>query len=201
MESLDDFKLFLPKYLTPEDQKGLFEELKNFPANIDSRLYLEICRYDNIIYQGDGIDKLPVINLPDRRIEDVPVMVISNTCDIDPRNERMFKANICYCPIWKLKKYQEMLIKNGEKEAAVDEHIRRIKQQSITQIFYLPPSAVLKEEHIIFFDRINNCVSDYIKSEEVKERKLFFLSNLGLYLFVTKLSIHFTRINEGWSRD
>ena len=35
MTSLEDFKVYLPKYLTPESEKALYEELKKFPNNVD----------------------------------------------------------------------------------------------------------------------------------------------------------------------
>jgi len=104
MLSYDQIKLYLPKYLTPESSRELFEELSGFPNNID-RIYQPInCREK--ILQGDGLDSLPIINLPENKIiNSKPVMVISNSCDNDIDNKRLFSTNICYCPLFKLRKY------------------------------------------------------------------------------------------------
>lgn len=58
MISFEEIKDYLPKYLTPESEKTLFEEVKRFPENIDSRLYTNYLKDENIIFQGDGIEGL-----------------------------------------------------------------------------------------------------------------------------------------------
>ncbi len=59
---LKDIRLFLPKYLSGESEGELFSSLKSFPDNIDSRLYTDFLRNEPVIFQGDGIRDLLVVN-------------------------------------------------------------------------------------------------------------------------------------------
>ncbi len=38
MISVEDIQIYLPKYLSPDSEKSLFKELKQFPENIDDRM-------------------------------------------------------------------------------------------------------------------------------------------------------------------
>ena len=90
-DQFEDFRAFLPKYLSTADQQDLFAELSQFPPNIDKRLYTDRLRGEPVIFQGDGLTDLPVTNLPNPRIGNarhVMVMsaanfqsIISSTCD------------------------------------------------------------------------------------------------------------------------
>jgi len=202
MNSLEDISIYLPKYLSPGSSDKLFEELKRFPDNIDSRLYTDYLQKDRMIYQGDGLTDMLVVNLPNEKIAMAPAMVLSNTCDISPVNPRLFPSAIIYATIFNLEKYKNALLEEGIKDVdSIDSHVRDIRKQRITQIFYLPPHGMLERESIVFFDRINNCDTKYIDFEKLKGIRLFTLSNYGLYLFLFKLSVHFTRILEGIDRD
>ncbi|SFD87207.1 hypothetical protein [Thermophagus xiamenensis] len=194
---LDDFKLYLPKFLSDESDKELFNCLKDFPNNIDTRLYTNYLSDTNVIYQGDGINDMLVINLPDTEIKPVPSMILSNTCDIDLNNVRNFPSQIVYAPIFNLEKYQQALYKNSKKnEEQINSHIQSIKKQEITQIFYLPKIEGKLDDSIVFFDRVCNFPNKLISRENLKEKRLFTLSDYGCYLFLLKLSIHFTRIRD-----
>jgi len=201
MLSLEDIKLYLPKYLSPKSTDNLFDELKQFPENIDKRLYSKVCDYKDKILQGDGLINLPVINLPESTVKDASVMVISNSCDNDPDNIRFFDSRVCYCPIFKLNKYKNMLLESGEENDKVDFHINSIRKQQLAQIFYLPNGAGLEEESFIFFNKVVSCDSDTIFQEGKNRNKIFSLGNYGIYFFVFKLSIYFTRLNEGIDRN
>jgi len=201
MLSLEDIKLYLPKYLSPKSTNNLFEELKLFPENINKRLFSKLSEYKDKILQGDGMIDFPVINLPETKLENAPVMVISNSCDNDPDNIRFFDSRICYCPIFKLNKYKKLLLDNGEEEDKVDIHISLIRKQYLAQLFYLPNGAGLEEESIVFFNKLISCDSDAIYNEGKDINKIFSLGNYGFYLLVFKLSMYFTRLNEGIDRN
>lgn len=197
MINFDLIKIYLPKYLSKDSFKTLIQELKNFPDNIDDRFYTTNLE-ENIIYQGDGIDGLLLMNLPDKKIDKGKVIVLSNTCDIDENNKRIFPARITYAPIFDLDKYTDSLKRIPDyNEEKIEQHLRAIKKQEITQIFYLPQAVFENnEEGIVFLDRINNCSSSYLDRDELSKNRLFSLSNYGWYLFLFKLSIHFTRMQE-----
>jgi hypothetical protein len=198
----DEIKLYLPKYLSPSSEKALFDELKQFPKNIDSRVYSESVRVENIMYQGDGIKGLLVTDLPDKEIRPTDALILTNTCDMSLENKRLFPTHICYSPIIKLNKYKNKLIERGvASEEIVEKHIENIKNQKIAQILFLPCGGSLQEDALIFFNRISSCSLRYLINDNVAKIKLFSLSNYGLYLFLFKLSLHFTRIAEGKDRD
>ncbi len=90
--------------------------------------------------------------------------------------------------------------KNIKTTQSIKQHINTIKRQRITQIFYLPKGKHLQEESIVFLDRINSCDNRIISSEKINDIRLFTLSNYGHYIFLVKLSMHFTRIYENVDR-
>ena len=65
---------------------------------------------------------------------------------------------------------------------------------------YLPRGKRLKYDAIVLLDRLNNCPAEIIRKEMIEKQRLFTLSNYGFYLFLIKISIHFTRIREGVDR-
>lgn len=197
----EDIRNFLPKYLSPESQNKLFSELKNFPDNIDKRMFTEAGESDKI-YQGDAIDNLLIFNLPSKKVAESGALILSNTCDIDIENDRKFLSpSICYSPIINLTKYKKAIeLKSKGNYQIVDEHINNIRRQRITQIFYLPKYSTL-DESIILFDKIISVNNNTIERENLKARRLFRLSNYGFYLFIFKLSMHFTRMNETIDRE
>ncbi len=128
-------------------------------------------------------------------------MVISNTCDIDPDNKRLFPSQIVYSPIFNLNKYKTHLLMNSSKtEHQINDHIQSIKRQEITQIFYLPAIEDIIKESIVFFDRVCSCSNSYIDRNKLPRQRLFTLSDYGEYLFLLKISIHFTRIQDSVER-
>jgi hypothetical protein len=199
---LSEIKLYLPKYLSPSSEQNLFEQLKNFPQNIDSRIYSENVRLENIYYQGDGSEGLLVTNLPNPDIRSANAMMLSNTCDINPQNKRLFSGQFCYSPILKIAKFKEQLVaKNTDSNERIEQFMETIRSQRVSQILFLPCGGELKEDSFIFFDRICSCNLSYLENAQIAGKKLFSLSDYGLYLFLFKLSIHFTRVNEGKGRD
>ena len=191
--NINEVQIYLPKFLSAESTKELFEGLKDFPNNIDSRLYTSYLQ-DEIIYQGDGLKNMLVINLPNVNTKNVNCMVLSNTCDIDLSNKRFFSSQIIYTPIINLEKYKTFLLLKHENQK-ISEHIEEIKKQRITQIFFLPKYGNL-EESIVFLDRINNISNKHIERQDLNNNRIFSLSDYGNYLFLLKLSLHFTRIQD-----
>lgn len=201
MISIEDVRAYLPKYLSPGAEESLFSELENFPENIDSRLYTSLLKDEETLFQGDGIKDLLVTSLPDTRIGNAPSIILSNTCDIDKNNKRFFTSQMVYAPIFDLEKYKNRLISRGIKsEESVKSHLADIRRQHITQIFFLPKWSELEHDSLVFLDRLSSCSNDFVPVEKLRELRLFTLSQYGHYLFLFKLSVHFTRIAEGVER-
>lgn len=205
MIDFSEIEKYLPQYLSKKASDNLFSELSNFPENIDNRLYTSQLSEKLIIYQGDGLSGLLSINLPNPNIGKAPGMILSNTCDLDLANERLFESRLVYATIFQLEKFKNLLLKeyvntHKKSEASINDYIERIKKQYISHIFYLPAGMELEHDSIIFFDRINTLPNSALDKGEVPQRRLFTLSDYGFYLFLYKLSIHFTRIRESVSR-
>jgi len=199
MISIDEIKKYLPKYLTPEAEDNLFQSLEDFPDNMDEKMYLSEHVSHESIYQGDAFNNFPVINLPSLIVKEARVMVISNSCDMSSQNKRLYKKNVCYCPIIKLNKFKEKLLKVFE-EQNVNSLIDRIKKQEVSAIFFLPKGCFLEEDSFIFFDKIISYPTESLPDNIMNER-VFTLHDYGLYIFIFKLSVHFTRINEDKGRS
>lgn len=201
--SFEDFKKYLPRYLSSLSSKELFDSLKDFPENINKRFYTdEILLEEEIIYQGDGIKDLPFIAFPDTRTENLKALILTNTCDNDINNERHNQSYICYSPLILLKKYEESLLKKSpESKESIKGHIDCIKRQEVTQIFYLPKGGFLENDSIVMFNLISSCLSKSIARESIKQRRIFSLSNYGFYLLLFKLSVHFSRMGENIDRS
>ena len=193
-----DFNIYLPKYLSDEEVKVLFEDLKKFPNNIDSRFYSFFSIDDAIVYQGDGIKNIPTFNLPEIESKKTNNLVLSNTCDIDLDNDRKIPSRILFTPIISLSKIEENLLKKFPKQK-VETFLESIRKQEITQILFLPKNENT-EDSIIFFDRTNSLPNSIIDRNEAKNLRIFSLSQFGFYIFLIKLSIHFTRVKEGVRR-
>jgi hypothetical protein len=199
MDVKESIRQFLPKYLSPKDEEKLISCINEFPANIHSRFYTSFLKAEPTIFQGDGVQSLPVVDLPNPEVKYVLVLILSNTCDVDEQNERLFPSKLNYSPIINLKKYIELLESHNIETKRLQNHIQAIKNQDITQIFYLPASSYV-EESIVFLDRINSCSNNLIDRTNLQETRTFTLSNLGFYLLLLKMSISFTRIAEKVNR-
>lgn len=201
MEIVNDIKLYLPQYLSANEQRRLREELAEFPMDgTKGTIYTNFLKDAVYLLQGDGIDSMPYISFPNMEKKEVPVVLLSNTCDMSVSNKRMNLSRIMYAPIINFAKYEERLKQQFPREK-VENHLKDIREQHISQILFLPQGGKLAYDGIVFFDRaISLPLSEELVNDMCK-RKLFTFSNLGFYLFLLKLSIHFTRIQEKIDRS
>ena len=198
----EDFKKYLPRYLSSLSSKELFDGLKDFPENMNKRFYTdEISLDEDIIYQGDGIRDLPFIVFPSTKTGNLKAVILTNTCDNDINNKRLNTSYICYSPLILLDSYKESLLKNSQQsKESVRGHIDSIKRQEATQFFYFPRGGNLENDSIIDFSLICSCTNKSIARESLRQKRLFSLSNYGFYLLLFKMSIHFCRMGENIDR-
>lgn len=201
MDIVDDIKLYLPQYLSSDEQKKLKEELAQFPLNgTKGVVYTSALNGAEYLLQGDGIAEMPYLVFPDTHIGKVPALMMSNTCDMSTDNKRMYDSRIMYAPIMSLDKFESRLKQKFQNDR-VDALVKSIKDQHISQILYLPKGGNMEYDGIVFFDR---AISMPISEELVDgmcQKKLFTFSNFGFYLFLLKMSIHFTRVQEKIDRS
>ena len=195
----DDIRKFLPQYLSVDSTNVLMDELKRFPDNLYKKFYTKKLESKPVIFQGDGIGDLAHVDILSMKSKQTFCFVLSNTCDIDLNNKRIYDSNVLYAPIIEIDKYKKMLLNNNISESRVENHITTIKSQRLTPFFYLP-AYEHREEAFIRFDM----VTAYPNSEDFKthliQNRTFSLSDFGAYLLLFKLSVHFSRIQENQDR-
>lgn len=203
MVEIDDFKVYLPRYLSDESLNVMFEDIKKFVQNgSNDEVYTSRLKNEKMIFQGDAIQEMPAVTLPETELYNCKAIVLSNSCDINLSNTRPFTSYILYSPIVRLSSYRELLESNGMKPDKLKEHIDKIKSQTITQVLYLPQHKYGPDEDcLVFLDKICHCDNSTVDRESLNERRLFSFNNFGFYLLLLKISIHFTRIREAVDRD
>jgi len=196
-----DIQKYLPKYLSAESQKELFDDVKKFVDDDDTyKVYTTLLDGKSTIYQGDGLAGFKFYYFEKGEVKTSPGLVLSNTCDISLENDRYLPTQILYSPIVSLSKYIDLLQKNGMFEDRINSHIDSVRRQEITSIFYIPEFQGRIEESVVFLDRISNMRNSAEVTSELLKDRIFTLSNFGFYLLLLKISIHFTRIREGVDR-
>lgn len=193
----EQIELYLPKYLSPDERKYLLSELSSFPDNMRYYLASDKSRTETNLLQGDGWKGFALIDFYSFKKRRVAGVVLSNSCDIAIENQRSLPVRIIFSPLVSLAKYEERLRKN-KTAAQIDNILTDIRKQRSTSIFYLPEYSGFLEESIILLDNVHcHPVDDFMK---VRKAKIFTLSQYGFYVFLIKLSIHFTRFQENVHR-
>ena len=193
----DEIRIYLPKYLSADNYDILIKELEDFPNNIDGRMYTSIAE-DTLLCQGDVIKDMPYAEIDhlDSGVINKNCIVLSNTCDVDLNNKRLFHSRIMYAPLIELSKYKSVLLKRGTAtEQQINDHIKSIKEQRVSQILYLPESITFRES-IVFLDRVLNIDCRAIDRMALKQSRLISLSDYGFYMLLFKISVHFSRLQE-----
>ncbi|KPP86568.1 MAG: hypothetical protein HLUCCO07_07290 [Rhodobacteraceae bacterium HLUCCO07] len=191
----------IPYYLTAEDRQVLVNDLKAITRGGTADFFLSPYRdmFKKVMLQGDGWRgfQLFLFNTGDRR--SVQGMVVSNSCDIDPDNQRDLPARVIFAPLVKLAAFEAVLRKSGIEPQQVDEKLAAIRAQKTTNMFFLPSGGPLAEDHVVRLDDVHSMpVVAHFAAED--REKLFTLSNTGFYMLILKLTVHFCRLQERVNR-
>lgn len=139
------------------------------------------------LYQGDVLDSAIVVNInDDGDIEraQIPAMVVSCTCDIQPGQA----ATLLIAALYDFEDYRANLVLVGEE---LDNHLRALQRNEIANLFYLPAGQKLKPS-VIDFQLISPVSVSYLYPERFKSR-LTSLSQVGHYFLLMKLAHHMAR--------
>lgn len=192
--SVDAIKKQIPYYLTERDKEALVKELKKFNS---ITYYINL--YPDVALQGDGWSALGLIRYETGERRQVRGIVLSNSCDIDPKNKSDIPTKLLFAPIIKLRAYASLLEDADISKEKIEGKFNSIRQQRVTTLFYLPKGAGLEDEYIALLDDIHSLPLK-VFFEQKDRTKLFTLSLPGFYLFILKLSVHFCRFSEDVSR-
>lgn len=193
--NLESIQSHIPYYLTQEAKENLVKALETFPnVNYYTRLY------NDDILQGDGWNSLEVINFYDSSRKQIKGIILSNSCDISVDNKRSTPVNLVFAPLIKLSNFSALLTAKGISEEQVQNKLLSIRNQLVSSIFYLPKGGCLDEEYLALLDDVHTKPFEFFQSNHQKS-KLFTLSQVGFYMFLLKLSVHFCRFHENVFRD
>lgn len=149
--------------------------------------------------QGDGWRGLPLFSFASGKKQEVRGILLSNTCDVSPENDRTLPPKLVFAPIVKLSAIEARFAAKGISPEQIDGKIAAIKRQTTTSMFYLPAGGPLDEDYVALLDDVHSApVSAH---ENDSSEKLFTLSMAGFYLFIFKLSVHFCRLQENVDRS
>ena len=192
----DTIQEHIPYYLSQESKDNLVKALKDFPKN--TPYYTNL--YPNETLQGDGWSALGLINYETGERKKVRGIILSNSCDIDLKNKRDIPVKLVFAPIIKLKRYARLLELAKIPKEKIKGKFDSIRNQKVTTLFYLPKGAGLDDEHAALLDDIHS-IPLLEFSDQEDRTKLFTLHQVGFYLFLLKLSVHFCRFHEEVNRD
>jgi hypothetical protein len=186
----------IPKYLPIAEQAKLLDQLRDF----ENRSYYTI-KYPLDLLQGDGWFGFDVFSFSDGKRDRIKGIALSNSCDIDSANKREVPSRIVFAPLVKISNYVALLQQSSSVTAdQIAQKVEAIRKQHITSLFYLPRGGQLDEDHIALLDDLHNVPLAAFEAN-TDRLKLFTLSQMGAYLFLLKISIHFCRFSENQSRD
>ncbi|MGB4812911.1 MAG: hypothetical protein WBP13_10605 [Methylophilaceae bacterium] len=191
----DSIKEQIPYYLTQKAKENLAKALDNFPRGIE----YYINRYEDEVLQGDGWASISIINFDTAEKRLIKGILLTNSCDIAVDNKREFPVKLTFAPIIKLGSYVALLTSKIDKKK-IEDKIVAIKEQKITSVFYLPKGAGLEEDYIALLDDLHTVPYSVFSSQE-NRKKIFTLGQVGFYLYLLKLSVHFCRFHEEIPRE
>ena len=192
-----EFKKYLSSYLAAEKVNDLFESIRNFPQNIN-KIYTQETR--NYYLQGDCVGNIPICRLNIYNNELITnisynkVIILNNSCDMSESREGGIKTDYFYTPLLSMKKYKEKLKTLGNTDNQINNKVKDIKSQTLSNIMYFPPFQNEEEDYLVFFDKIFSC--QYNVFQHLCSGRIFSLSNYGFYSLIFKMSVHFLRIRE-----
>lgn len=210
----DNFELLLPSYLTSEQKTRLKDALAQFTiqretknpsgelgySNFVTRQACEYFKQSDLVYQI----RYPHLNENTFEFEKyyTTAIILSNTCDISDDNTHTLNKKQCVlAPIIELDLYIETLKTLDDfSDPRLASFLNELKLQRITNIFYISDNG--GSEYIALLDKIFWFPTDELNSylEEIDETKLLSLTQFGYYLFLLKLTFHFSRFPEALDR-
>jgi hypothetical protein len=185
----------IPIYLSDQRKYDLLKNIRESYPDVD---YYSDNHADGFL-QGDGWTKFDVVDLFSTEKKEISGIILSNTCDIDSENKRLSPTKLVFAPIIRFAIYKRMLLDNCSATEKIDNHLLSIKNQAVTNRFYLPKSPLMDSDYVVLLDDIHSIPVDYYLTKHAELRVR--LSNAGFYIFILKLSIHFCRLFEGIDRN
>lgn len=193
---LDEAAQYLPN-LSPALRDRLYDDLKSM-ASKGFAYYFRYAEQHRL--QGDVCASSPVIlfrgGTPSFR-ENSTVLLLSNSCDMDPKNERIRPEapTVSLAPVMRLSRWKQLLLDAGEDEKRVASVVDSAQKQLLTTIFYLPKGIGIQEDSLALLDQVQSVPTTIY--EAFGPTRLASLSQPAYWLLLLKLAMHFCRMHEG----
>jgi hypothetical protein len=198
----DEVQSQLPFYLSAEDKKALLTELQALIAGGAAGFILSPQRdeFATTMLQGDGWAGFQHFLFESGERRDLKRgLVLSNSCDVDPANQRDVPTRIAFAPLVKLSAFEKALHQAGIDAKKIASKLADIRAQRITSMFFLPAGGAIEEDLVSRLDELHSMpLTSHLENKA--RSKLFTLSNAGFYLLTFKLSVHFCRLQEKVNR-
>jgi hypothetical protein len=194
--SAENFDKLLPEYLSSQDKDRLKRALIQFhnfnKSRIDYNRFFETQQKESGWFQGDIVLKLRLPNYDEDKKEYLKeyrdCLILSNSCDITPENERLIAKQVVVAP---LVEFNEFSNNNNR----IDE----ITNQRVSNLLYIPVTSN-NRAYVAYLDKLSWFPVSTLNSKKYLENQksilLERLSLFGLYLLLVKLSFHFCRVPE-----
>lgn len=183
---------FLPEFLTLPMKLGVLEELKKFPKGME----YYYSHQDAQFLQGDVYSGFISTNPETGEQKPIRGIILSNTCDISAENKRPIGARVVYAPIVKLSSLMALYERAGATQEQLQDRAKAIREQKKTDLFYLP--SLHGEDYVALLDALENTSTTHLYQ---KCSRVATLGMAGFYVFLFKISVHFTRMHENVVRQ
>lgn len=194
---VEKFKDQIPYYLTQPQKEGLVKALEDFPENTNYYLSDYPTDLKTAALQGDVFQSLTIYGPKGSR--QIKGIILSNSCDIDTQNKRDFPMRAVFAPLVSLSAMVDRLRGAKIPEETIEAKLDAIKKQLVTNIVYLPECEHIPES-IIFLDDVHQIPTEALREALEEQNKILTLSQVGFYILLFKLSIHFCRFHENVAR-
>ena len=192
-EFLEAAERHLPRFLSAEDKAELLAQVRQFET---AQLFAHPEISQEPVLQGDGWRGLTVIQFETGDRKQVSGVVVSNACDISSANTRHLPPRLVFAPIVRLSRIEGQLRSKGFSEQVVQNITHDMRRQRTTATFFLPKQQYgPDEDSLLLLDDLHSIPTNAFDSDA--QAHMFRLSQMGFWLFLIKLSIHFCRMNDG----
>ena len=156
---LEAFQRQIPYYLTAApEQKALVAELKALSEGATAGFVIpkNSDLHAATLLQGDGWHGFQIFSFVSGDRASVRGIVLSNSCDVSPDNERLLPPNVIFSPLIKLARIRQRFESSGLEIHQIDSKIAAIRSQNVTNIFYLPAGGPLDDEYVALLDDLHS---------------------------------------------
>lgn len=186
---LEQMRRYLPHWLNAEQKKDLYAALGRYP---DIDYYATFP--DPSMLQGDAWRPFVLLDFDSGERRQVAGVVVSNSCDIALENNPDNDQCVLFSPLLNLQTIAGRLQTAGKTEKQIADTLSAIRRQEKADFLYFPSPGGSFPETIARLDHIQP--QPLRTFAGIDRSRLFRLSQAGFCLFLIKLAIHFTRIQE-----